>query len=84
MDTANILGLVAGFLTTFAFVPQAMKIWKSKSAREISLRTYLAFGAGVALWMTYGMIKGEMPIVLWNGVTLVLAAAIVAMKIRFG
>ena len=84
MDLTNILGLVAGFLTTVAFIPQVLKIWKSRSAKDVSLRTYLAFAAGVALWMVFGILKGEVPIVLWNAVTLVLAGAIVAMKIKFG
>jgi len=84
MDTANVVGLAAGFLTTVAFIPQVIKIWKAKSAKDISLRTYVAFSAGVALWLAYGVLKGEPPIILWNAITLVLALAIVAMKLRFG
>ena len=84
MDTTTVLGLVAGFLTTIAFVPQVTKIWKEKSAKDVSLPTFLAFSLGVALWMTYGIMKSEPPIILWNAVTLVLSGAIVAMKIKFG
>ena len=84
MDTAQWVGLVAGLLTTFAFVPQVLKIWRSKSAKDISLRTYLALTIGVVLWLVYGILKQELPIVLWNAVTLVLAGAILAMKLRFG
>lgn len=84
MDTAQWVGLVAGLLTTFAFVPQVLKIWRSKSAKDISLRTYLALTVGVVLWLVYGILKQELPIVLWNAVTLVLASAILAMKLRFG
>ena len=84
MDTTTLLGLVAGFLTTIAFVPQVTKIWKEKSARDVSLPTFLAFSLGVALWMVYGIIKQEPPIVLWNAVTLVLSGAIVAMKLKYG
>ena len=84
MDTAQWVGLVAGLLTTFAFVPQVLKIWRSKSAKDISLRTYLALTIGVVLWLVYGILKQELPIVLWNAVTLVLASAILAMKLRFG
>ncbi len=83
METSLVIGLVAGFLTTFAFIPQVWKIWKSKSARDISLRTYVAFSTGVALWLVYGILKQEPPIILWNAITLVLAVAIVAMKLRF-
>lgn len=84
MDTTTALGLVAGFLTTIAFVPQVTKIWKEKSAKDVSLPTFLAFSLGVALWMVYGIIKQEPPIVLWNAVTLVLSGAIVAMKLKYG
>ncbi len=83
MDTTTLLGLVAGFLTTVAFVPQVTKIWKTKSAKDVSLPTFAAFAAGVLLWMIYGFIKQEPPIILWNAVTLVLAGAIVAMKLKF-
>jgi MtN3 and saliva related transmembrane protein len=84
MELAQGVGLAAGFLTTIAFVPQVWKIWRARSAKDISLRTYLALSAGVALWLAYGILKHEPPIILWNAVTLVVALAIVAMKIRFG
>ncbi len=83
MDTTTLLGLVAGFLTTLAFIPQVAKIWKTRSARDVSLRTYVAFSLGVALWMVYGILKQEIPIILWNAVTLVLTGSIVAMKLKF-
>ena len=84
MDTTDILGLAAGFLTTLAFVPQLLKMWRSRSAKDVSLRTYVAFSTGVALWLAFGILKGEVAIILWNAVTLVLTACIVAMKVRFG
>ena len=83
VDTAQWVGLVAGLLTTIAFVPQVLKIWRTRSAKDISLRAYVAFSIGVALWLVYGILKQEPPIILWNAVTLVLALAIVAMKLRF-
>ena len=83
MDTTNLLGLVAGFLTTVAFVPQVWKVWKTRSAKDVSLVTFLAFALGVLLWMIYGFVKQEPPIIIWNAVTLVLAVAIVAMKLKF-
>jgi len=82
MSTA--VGLLAGFLTTIAFVPQAWKIWKSKSAKDVSLPTFVAFTIGVALWLTYGILNQELPIIIWNAVTLVLAGAILGMKLKFG
>jgi len=83
MDTASLVGLAAGLLTTLAFVPQVAKIWKSKSARDISLRTYVTFSFGVALWLAYGILKQEPPIIIWNSITLLLSIAIVVMKLKF-
>jgi MtN3 and saliva related transmembrane protein len=84
MDTAALIGLGAGFLTTIAFVPQVLKIWRAKSARDLSLPTFALFTIGVGLWLVYGILKQEPPIILWNAVTLALAGAILAMKLRFG
>ena len=78
------IGLAAGLLTTVAFIPQVWRIWKTRSARDVSLPAFVAFTAGVALWLCYGVVRDEWPIILWNAVTLVLAGAIVAMKVRFG
>lgn len=77
------LGYAAGFLTTIAFIPQAVKIWKQKSADDVSLPTFIAFTIGVALWLTYGFVVKEPPMILWNGVTLVFAAAILVMKLKY-
>jgi MtN3 and saliva related transmembrane protein len=84
MDTPTWIGLAAGLLTTAAFIPQVVKIWTTKSARDISLHTFAFFTVGVGLWLAYGIVKQEPPIIFWNAVTLVLAGAILAMKLRFG
>lgn len=83
MEATLALGLAAGFLTTAAFVPQVWKIWKSKKADDVSLPAFIAFAIGVAMWMLVGILKSEPPIVIWNGITLVLAIAIVVMKLRY-
>ena len=84
MEMTSLVGFAAGFLTTIAFIPQVVKIWRSKSADDVSLATFLAFTVGVGLWLTFGILQKEPPIILWNGVTLVLAGAILAMKLKFG
>lgn len=84
MDLPTLVGLAAGFLTTIAFVPQVQKIWATKSAKDVSQKTFLAFTLGVALWLCYGILKQELPIIVWNAITLVLAGAILAMKMKFG
>jgi len=84
MDLSNAIGLLAGFLTTIAFVPQVAKIWRARSARDLSLHTFATFTAGVALWLAYGIVRNEAPIIVWNAITLALAATILGMKLRFG
>ena len=84
MNLDSIVGLLAGLFTTIAFVPQLWQVWKSRSARDISLPMYLIFTAGVALWLGYGLLTGTMPVIVANAVTLVLAGAVLAMKLRFG
>lgn len=74
---------MAGGLTTASFVPQVTKIWKTKSAEDVSLSMFLAFCAGVSLWLVYGFIKRELAIILPNAITLVLGMAVVWMKLKF-
>lgn len=80
----NVLGFLAGVLTTAAFVPQVLKIWKTRSARDISLAMYAVFTTGVGLWLVYGIALGSMPIIVANVFTLVLALAVLSMKLRYG
>jgi MtN3 and saliva related transmembrane protein len=77
------IGLLAGLLTTVSLVPQVLKIWKSRSAKDVSLKMFAAFSVGVALWLAYGLLQKELPMILWNGVSLILATAILAMKLRY-
>ena len=83
MGTIDALGLLAGAFTTIAFIPQVLKIWKTKQARDISLGMFAIFSIGVLLWLLYGIQIGSMPIVVANSVTLVLAMTILVFKIRY-
>jgi len=83
MELSETLGYAAGFLTTVAFIPQVLKIWRSKSADDVSFAAFAAFTVGVALWLLYGIARQEPPIIIWNSVTLVLAAAILVMKVKY-
>lgn len=83
MSPVIILGLIAGALTTVAFVPQVIKTWKTKSAEDISLGMYLIFCTGVALWLIYGLIKTDIPIIVANIVTFALAMTILYFKFSY-
>lgn len=80
----DLIGLAAGVLTTVAFVPQVLKVWRTRSARDLSLAMYLVFTTGVALWLLYGILIDSRPLVVANAVTFVLALFILVMKLRHG
>ena len=84
MDLTMLLGLAAATFTTIAFVPQVLKIWKTKTAKDVSLKIFVVFCTGVAMWLAYGLLLGELPIIIANGITLVLGLAILGMKLKFG
>lgn len=84
MDRVALLGFIAAAFTTAAFLPQAVKAWKTRGTKDISLLMYLVFMAGVALWMVYGILISAPPVTIANAVTLLLAAVILAAKLRFG
>ncbi len=78
-----VLGLVAGTLTTLSFVPQVLKSWRRRSVEDLSSTMLVAFTTGVALWLIYGLQTHDLPVVIANAVTLVLAGALIVMKYRF-
>lgn len=77
------LGLVAGVLTTIAYLPQLIKIWQSKSADDLSWSMLIILCAGIILWLVYGFSVRDIPIVAANIVTFVLASIILVLKIRY-
>jgi MtN3 and saliva related transmembrane protein len=80
---ANEIGLVAACLTTSAFLPQLIKVWRSKSAKDVSLVMFVVFTLGIALWFLYGLIRNDLVIILANAITFLLALAILLLKLRF-
>ena len=80
----NIIGMAAAVCTTVSFVPQLIRVWHLRSAREISFTMFLVFSVGVFLWLVYGILIHSVPVMLANGATLLLSLAILALKLRFG
>lgn len=78
------IGMTAAVLTTASFLPQAIKAIRSGRTKDLSLVMYVTLTLGVALWLVYGLLLGEWPLILANAVTLILAATVLAMKIRYG
>jgi len=83
MESANTLGLIAGALTTVAFIPQVIKIWKTKHATDISLGMFAIFSCGVLLWLFYGIEIDAIPVIVANAITLGLSLTILFFKIKF-
>lgn len=84
MTLIDLCGYGAAACTTAAFLPQAIKTWRTRSTADLSLATLTALVGGVALWLAYGLAKGDVPLVLANGVTFVLAGTVLALKLRHG
>jgi len=83
IDYIQLLGMIAGILTTVAFLPQVVKNWKSRSAKDLSLGMFSIFCLGVLLWLIYGLLVSDLPIILANLVTLVLALTLLVFKLSF-
>jgi MtN3 and saliva related transmembrane protein len=84
ISAEDLLGLVAGSLTTVAFVPQIVRILKTRSAHDISWWMFGIFCMGIALWLWYGIRVGALPLIVANAVTLALALTIVLLKWLYG
>ncbi|RQO81161.1 SemiSWEET transporter [Acidovorax sp. FJL06] len=84
MPLQELIGYLAAALTTCSFVPQALQTFRTRDVSGISLGMYSVFTAGVALWLVYGLALAAWPIVVANAITLALAGAILAMKLRYG
>lgn len=79
----ELAGYLAAVLTTVSFVPQVWQTWRTRDVSGISLGMYVVFATGVFLWLVYGVLMDAWPIVVANAVTLALALAILAMKLRW-
>ena len=83
MDSMTALGIVAGSLTTLAYLPQVLKTWRSRSADGMSWSMLIILCLGIALWLVYGVYVHDMPLIMANLLTLVFSSAILGVKIRY-
>ncbi|MBF9234308.1 SemiSWEET transporter [Microvirga alba] len=84
MSGLEILGFAAAIMTTVCWLPQALRTLRTKDTKALSLVTQSVLTVGVALWLFYGILVGDAPIILANSVTFILVALILAMKLRYG
>jgi MtN3 and saliva related transmembrane protein len=80
----KLLGFAAATCTTAAYAPQVIKVWKTRSTGDISLGMFLVLMLGLVLWLVYGLLSGDAPLVAANAVTMLLAGGILVMKLRYG
>ncbi|MEO5936035.1 MAG: SemiSWEET transporter [Terriglobales bacterium] len=82
-ELVEIVGFAAGAICTVSFLPQLIKVYKEKSAQNLSWWYLATFSVGVALWLFYGMMLSAMPIIVANSVTLALLGCIMTLKIKY-
>lgn len=83
MPLLDYTGYVAALCTTGAYIPQVLRVWRTRSTQDISLKTYALLVTGLSLWLTYGIWRGEIPLIAANSVTLMLASTILYFKLRY-
>lgn len=79
----EILGIIAGTLTTTSFLPQLIKIIKTKSAKDLSLGMFIIFTTGILLWLIYGILTKTLAIIIANSITFLIASTILILKVRY-
>lgn len=84
MNLERLIGLCAAVLTTVSFVPQVYRSLRTRNLRGISLLMYSIFTLGVAMWLVYGLLIHDLPVTLANAATLLLALAVLILKLRHG
>lgn len=79
----ELIGSLAGFCTTLSLVPQLHRIWRSKSAHDLSLAMFAVFGLGIGLWLLYGIGIRSPSVIAANSLSLVLVVAILTLALRY-
>jgi MtN3 and saliva related transmembrane protein len=84
MTPITLVGLAAAFCTTVAFLPQVIQTWRTRSTKDLSLPMFSIFTTGIFLWLVYGLVIHDVPLVAANGVTFLLSGTILYFKLRHG
>jgi MtN3 and saliva related transmembrane protein len=83
MDPITILGLTAAAFTTVCLLPQLLKVYKTKSTKDISTFMFALYCCGVFLWLVYGLYLSNLPIVIANSLAFIQAAVILMLKLKY-
>ena len=82
MNAYTLIGILAGILTTIAFLPQVIKTWRTRSTGDLSLSMFIALFCGVTLWFIYGFLTQDYPVMIANALTLLLSATLLYFKLK--
>ncbi len=82
MELESIIGYVAASLTTFSFLPQLIRVVMTRRTEDISRNMYILLNIGICLWLTYGILKKDFPIIASNIITLIFSLTILIFKLR--
>ena len=83
MDFITIIGLIAAVFTTISLFPQLIKVWKTKSTKDISMGMFSLFCVGVFLWFIYGVLVNDLPIIIANSLAFIQAIIILVFKVKY-
>ena len=83
MDNITIIGLIAAAFTTIALLPQLIKVWKTKSTKDISIGMFMLYCSGVLLWFVYGVFRNDLAIILANSLAFIQALIILMFKAKY-
>ncbi|HMI78930.1 MAG TPA: SemiSWEET transporter [Ferruginibacter sp.] len=83
MQTVEIIGLVAGTITSVTFLPQVTRIWKTRFAKDVSLTMLLLLMLGTSVWLAYGLLRNDAAIIYTNSMVLAMGLAMLFFKLKF-
>ncbi len=83
MKITTVIGLVAATITTLSFIPQLIKTWKLKETKDISLLMFVTLGVGIILWIIYGFLLWDLPLILANSITFIFVLIILFFKFKY-
>ncbi|HZF63867.1 MAG TPA: SemiSWEET transporter [Chitinophagaceae bacterium] len=84
MNTTQLLGMAAGILTSISMLPQLIKIIKEKKADDVSLIMLLVLISGLSLWVAYGVMRDDLPLIVTNSFSVLLNCVIVVFRLKYG
>ncbi len=84
MNWIDVLGMIAATLSTISFLPQVIKVWQTRSTKDLSTITLVSLNLGIFLWLVYGFLIQKAPVIIANAITLILTLTMLFLKRKYG